>query len=206
LRIFLFLIVFLLVSSFSSANEETNNTQITESEKEATELAFATLSQEISVDRKDIVLIHIARFNWPDSALGCPQPGMNYTQAIVPGYLALLAHGEVQYRVHLGNGRGLVCNLKRVPLKLDEVILDNLKKMATQDLADKLGGRIENITVVEDQPMVWPDTNFGCTTSPNSSVAKSIRGHLIKLEYRGQIFEYRTSRSKVIPCPAIELE
>lgn len=177
-----------------------------ESEKEATELAITTLSEEIGVDRKDIELIHLSRFNWPDSALGCPKPGMSYTQAIVPGYLVLLKNGVNQYRVHLGDGRGLVCELKRMPLKLDEVLLDNLKKMATQDLADKLGIKTEAIKVVEDQPMVWPDTNFGCSTSVEPAVAKTIRGYFFKLEYRGQIFEYRTSRAEVKACPPIESE
>jgi hypothetical protein len=190
----------------SSAVEKIISSQTMAAEAEATELAFTTLSQHIGADRKDLVLIHLARFNWPNSALGCPKPGMQYTQAIVPGYLALLKHGDQQYRVHLGNGRGLVCNLTRMPLKLDEVILDNLKEMATQDLADKLGAKIQDITVVEDQFMVWPDTNFGCATGSDSGVSKSIRGHLIKLEYRGKTFEYRTSRSRVQSCPPIETE
>ena len=206
MRVFLILIISLLISSFSSANEKTNNGQIVASEEQATELAFATLSQEIGAEKKDLVLIHIARFNWPDSALGCPKPGMAYTQAIVPGYLALLKHGKNQYRVHIGNGRGIVCNLARMPIKLDEVILDNLKNMAIQNLADKLGIKTEDITAVRDQDMVWPDTNFGCSTSSDAGVAKSVRGHLIELEYRGQTFEYRTSRSEVRPCPPIETE
>jgi len=206
LRLLAFLTMSLLISSFSFANEKTGTATSLEGEEEATELAFAILSQELGVDKKDIVLIHLSRINWPDSSLGCAKPGMMYTQAIVPGYMALLKVGVNQYRVHLGNGRGLVCNLKQIPLKLDEVILDNLKKMATQDLADKLGAEISNITVVEDQTMVWPDTNFGCSTSSDPSVSKSIRGYLIKLEYQGRVFEYRTSRSEVEPCPAIELD
>ena len=31
---------------------------------------------------------------WPDGSLGCPQPGMNYTMALVPGYRIKLRAGE----------------------------------------------------------------------------------------------------------------
>ncbi|MDX2416298.1 MAG: hypothetical protein QNK19_02435 [Xanthomonadales bacterium] len=206
MRVFLFLIIALLISPCSSAVEQNNNSQPMESEKQATELAVETLSQKIGAERNDIVLIRLSRFNWPNSALGCPQPGMMYTDAIVPGYLALLKHGEKSYRVHMGNGRGLICELQRMPVDLDAVRLDNLKKMATADLADKLGIEPQEITVVEHQTMIWPDTNFGCSTGSEPAVVKTIRGYGIKLEYRGQTFEYRTSQSKVMPCPPIVTE
>jgi hypothetical protein len=31
---------------------------------------------------------------WPDGSLGCPQPGMNYTMALVPGYRIKVRAGE----------------------------------------------------------------------------------------------------------------
>ncbi len=205
MRSYLLLVVSLLVSWCSIAAENTINNLMT-SEEEVTRLALDTLSQKINADRKNIQLIHLARFNWPDAALGCPKPGIVYTQAIVPGHLALLKHGDKQYRVHLGNGRGLVCNLRQIPVKLDQVILDNLGKMAVEDLANKLGVNIESIKVVEDQNRVWPDSNFGCAGISDESETKSIRGHLIKLAYQGRIFEYRTSRTAVKACPPIESE
>lgn len=204
IRTYLLLVISSLISWCSIAAENTIDNHPMTSEEEVTQLAFDTLAQKIDADRKDIQLIHLARFNWPDSALGCPKPGMMYTQAIVPGHLALLKHGVRQYRVHLGNGRGLVCNLMQIPLKLDQVILDNLRKMATEDLANKLGISVEHITVVEDQNRVWPDSNFGCASISDPSEPKSIRGHLIKMEYKGRIFEYRTSRSRVKSCPPIQ--
>ena len=205
MRIFLLLIVSLLISSQPFADEKTGG-QTLESEQEATELAFATLKQEIGADEKDIVLIRLTRFSWPNSALGCPQPGMSYTDAIVPGYVALLKYDQAAYRVHIGNGRGLICKLKRMPMDLGGLRLDYLKKMAVADLADKLGVDPEKITVVEDQAMVWPDTNFGCSAGPEPAVARTIRGYGIKLEYRDKIYEYRAGQAKVMPCPPILTE
>jgi len=38
---------------------------------------------------------------WPNGAMGCPQPGVNYTQAMVRGYWIVLKQGgrEYDYRV-----------------------------------------------------------------------------------------------------------
>jgi hypothetical protein len=48
-----------------------------------------------------ITLIRAEAVQWPDGSLGCPQPDMMYTQAIVPGYWVVLElDGEsFDYRV-----------------------------------------------------------------------------------------------------------
>ena len=47
--------------------------------------------------------------NWPDGSLGCPQAGVMYTQAIVPGYRVLVVAGErrFDYRIPHGISRGI---------------------------------------------------------------------------------------------------
>jgi len=44
---------------------------------------------------------------WPDGAIGCPQPGMVYTQALVEGSRVVVRHDGVQYAYHRGGGRDL---------------------------------------------------------------------------------------------------
>lgn len=43
---------------------------------------------------------------WSDGSIGCPQPGMNYTMALVPGYRVVFAvaqgEGERLYAYHAG--------------------------------------------------------------------------------------------------------
>ena len=46
----------------------------------------AELASEQSVSAGDVKVISAQAVNWPNGALGCPKPGMMYTQAIVPGY------------------------------------------------------------------------------------------------------------------------
>jgi hypothetical protein len=53
------------------------------------------------VDASAIVVVQARVVSWPDGSLGCPEPGVVYTQAIVPGYWVVLeAAGEqLDYRV-----------------------------------------------------------------------------------------------------------
>jgi len=41
---------------------------------------------------------------WPDGALGCPQPDMSYTQAVVPGSLIVFEVEGVVYEYHAAQG------------------------------------------------------------------------------------------------------
>lgn len=57
-----------------------------------------------------ITVVSSEEVQWPDGSLGCPQPGMMYTQAIVDGYRIVVRAGEreIDYRVS-GPGRFRVC-------------------------------------------------------------------------------------------------
>jgi len=62
--------------------------------------AITDLATRIGI-AADAITVNEARVvNWGSSAIGCPQEGMNYTQAIVPGVLVILEAGGVSYRYH----------------------------------------------------------------------------------------------------------
>ena len=64
------------------------------------ELLESILSDLISQEglkREDIEVERAESVIWPDGALGCPEPGVMYTQAQVPGYWVVLRAGEKQY-------------------------------------------------------------------------------------------------------------
>jgi len=48
----------------------------------------------------DIAVVGAAAVTWPNGALGCPQPGMMYTDMIVPGYHVIVEAGgrRLDYR------------------------------------------------------------------------------------------------------------
>lgn len=49
----------------------------------------------LRVDRAEAV-------TWRDGSLGCPQPGMAYTQALVPGYRVRVIAGDRVHDYHAG--------------------------------------------------------------------------------------------------------
>ena len=58
-------------------------------------------SQTPKVNATDIKVIKVEAVDWNDGSLGCPEPGMNYTQAIVPGYSVILSvNNRENYEYH----------------------------------------------------------------------------------------------------------
>jgi hypothetical protein len=56
-------------------------------------------ARRFKVSENDVVLTRAERLTWPNGALGCPEPGRMYTQALVSGYrlVAKTAAGELIY-------------------------------------------------------------------------------------------------------------
>jgi hypothetical protein len=78
--------------------------------------ARADLERRLAVGKtSDPVRVVLAEaVTWPDGAVGCPQPGMTYTMALVPGYRVVFAVGagaaERRYAYHAGrNGPLAYC-------------------------------------------------------------------------------------------------
>ena len=60
----------------------------------------ADLATHASVRPADIAVVQTQAVDWPDSALGCPQPGMGYMQVITPGYRVVLQASGRQFHYH----------------------------------------------------------------------------------------------------------
>jgi hypothetical protein len=57
--------------------------------------AVADLALRLQVTEEAIEVVSVEAVEWPNTGLGCPQPGMMYAQVITPGYLLILvAMGE----------------------------------------------------------------------------------------------------------------
>lgn len=57
----------------------------------------ADLVQRAGVQESAITVVWSLAVTWNDGSLGCPKPGMNYTQALVPGYWVVLEADDVIY-------------------------------------------------------------------------------------------------------------
>ena len=70
----------------------------------AVEFAMADLAAYLGVSIDVIDWVSQEEVDWPDGSLGCPQPDMSYTQAIVNGSLIILEVNGVPYEYHSGAG------------------------------------------------------------------------------------------------------
>jgi hypothetical protein len=62
--------------------------------------AIADLAQRLGVAPEEITVQSVEAVEWPDTSLGCPLPGMDYAQMVVPGYhVVLMAQGGT-YEYH----------------------------------------------------------------------------------------------------------
>ncbi|MFO7299910.1 MAG: hypothetical protein DIU67_006935 [Actinomycetes bacterium] len=74
------------------------------------EKAKADLVQRLKVPESEITVMRAEAVTWPDGSMGCPQPGMNYTQALVEGYQVVLGVGNKAYDYHAGgDGEPFFC-------------------------------------------------------------------------------------------------
>ncbi|MFZ2650967.1 MAG: hypothetical protein WA210_12775 [Burkholderiaceae bacterium] len=57
-----------------------------------------------------LVVASAERVMWSDGSLGCPQPGMGYTQALVPGYRIRIQAGSETLEYHASaRGKPFYC-------------------------------------------------------------------------------------------------
>jgi len=72
------------------------------------EKAKEDLAGRLSISPSQITLVEATEVMWPDSSLGCPQPGMEYAQILTPGYLIRLSFGEQKYEFHASRGTTVI--------------------------------------------------------------------------------------------------
>jgi len=56
------------------------------------------------VSHEQLVIVRAQSVVWSDGSLGCPEPGMMYTQALVNGYWVIIEAGGKKYDFRVGRG------------------------------------------------------------------------------------------------------
>lgn len=62
--------------------------------------AIADLANKADADPADIEVVANDQVTWRDGSLGCPEPGMMYTQALVDGYRIVLRVSGTDFFYH----------------------------------------------------------------------------------------------------------
>jgi hypothetical protein len=75
-----------------------------------TEAVLADAATRTGMERAALKVESAQAVTWADGSLGCPQPGMSYTMALVPGYRIKVRAGEQVLDYHASQrGYLLVC-------------------------------------------------------------------------------------------------
>jgi hypothetical protein len=79
------------------------------------------LGRKVGVDSSKLMLKAKDAQDWPDSALGCPAPGMAYSQVVTPGFKLTYSDGAKTYEVHTdqSGNRAVLCQNKQ-PVELSD--------------------------------------------------------------------------------------
>lgn len=67
--------------------------------------ARGDLARRLEIDESEIAVVDAGFVTWPNSAIGCPEPDMMYTQALVPGYRIRLRADGTLYHYHGASDR-----------------------------------------------------------------------------------------------------
>ena len=81
------------------------------------------VSQESGLNTDQVNLVRAQKATWRDGSMGCPQPNLMYTQALVEGYWVIMIAGNEEYDFRATtNGKFLRCQgqTRQAPIKYDD--------------------------------------------------------------------------------------
>ena len=76
--------------------------------------SLQSAADQLGVTVDDVTITTAEQRAWPDSSLGCPQPGHAYSQIVTPGYLVTVdttedATAEVQVHTNRDGSVTVIC-------------------------------------------------------------------------------------------------
>jgi hypothetical protein len=148
---------------------------------------------------------------WPDSSLGCPQPGLSYLQVITNGYVVKFAGAGGEQEVRVAGETAVICDqsvsgVARRPGSTNRMTnIGSIEKQAIADLSRRIKVAEDQIRVVRRVAQRWEDDSLGCAAA-QSSTRGVVAGFKLVLDNAGRRYTYHTDLDRVIACPPIEAQ
>ncbi len=180
--------------------------KLTEAERNIARLAIDALAAELQIAKDGIAVDTIRAVNWPDSSVGCPEPGLAYLQVITPGHkITLRADGRIHF-VHEANNRAFVCHQTKVFGGITpqlELVFGSQLLAAQKDLADRLGVPTSEIRPASGEERTWDDASLSCPEPGVEYPPGKVTGWVLTLKHGMRNYTYHTDLKRTIPCPRI---
>ncbi|MEO0345763.1 MAG: hypothetical protein AAF229_05850 [Pseudomonadota bacterium] len=168
--------------------------------------AAAVFSEEMDIPISQVTVISVRPVEWPDSSIGCPQPGQAYAQVMTPGHkIAVRARGEIHV-MHEAGGKPFLCKRSKAVTELTpkrELVWAAMATKAREDLASQLGVGVENIRVLDARRKRFEDASLECPDAGVSYAVTPVEGYVIVLRHGQRLFSYNTDLDRVVLCPSI---
>ncbi len=165
-------------------------------------IAIATVAEFLSIEPGRVTVVSSEAQDFPDSSLGCPQPGMSYLQVITPGHRVLVEADGRRFDVRVAGSRGRICH-RRKPAGdgNDQARVPEVLSRAREDLAQKLALDPAAVTVVGITAWQPGGDLPGC--EPACPEGARPCGYAISLTVGERTYGYFASADVVMPCPPI---
>lgn len=89
----------------TTVTEEVEMPQSVDAANPLVQQAVADLAERLGVPVDEVEMVEAEAVIWPDGSLGCPQPGMMYTQVLQDGMRIVLRVEGEEYHYHSGGSR-----------------------------------------------------------------------------------------------------
>lgn len=165
--------------------------------------ARAQLSQQLGAAADMITVVSADAVEWPNTALGCPEPGMLYAQVITPGYKVVLAWGDRRYNFHADrSGNMKLCNQPQsaapergagsgggfLSQEIEQAKADLLKRVSTL--------KADTIRVASAEEVTWRDGSLGCPQPGMMYTMALVPGYRVVLESGGVNYSYHGAKGR----------
>jgi hypothetical protein len=142
------------------------------------------LAGELGVAQERLQPVLIEPMEWPDTSLGCPEPGEAYAQLITPGYRVVLMVDGKEYELHTDQTarRVVMCEHK----------LKAGAEFAVEHLAAELNIPADEIEMQSVARYEWPDASMGCPEPGRTYAQVVTQGYSVVLMVSGEVYEVHT--------------
>lgn len=161
---------------------------------EAVLKARALLAKELNVAEAEITIQKIEEKEWPDACLGAAMAREVCAAVITPGYRVVLEVDGNTVDFHTNRDGSVIRRPKTLPTDQTGSVGDVLGNDAVAKLAEMAGLPLENIRVVNSQPMEWPDGCLGAAERGESCTQAIVPGYKFDLEYEGRTYFLHTNQ------------
>ncbi len=181
---------------------------------EAPEVAAAleAAAQDAGVQLSDVTLLDVNEVTWPDSSLGCAEPGVSYLQVLTPGYRVVVWVDGRRAIYHTTRGAKTInvvpCDSARSKGLSIETLAGGMLGRITEDLRARVGEDVEitplGLTLVPVPSLTCDDLQVGLPTADPSSAGSVSAMRLavteFKLQAGGAIHVYRAFEDEFLHC------